>query len=295
MTEAKQFAEAHGIHASLPASCTRRVPRQPDENAVDDPIIDQNERFRIGVLNVCLDTVIAQLTDRFAADKMPIIAQMQHLAQQKLMTEEFVSPDSIKELCEFYGLDPVLISRELEEFRGAYRSVHSFVDVADLKGVKSQLDHCTGSSYPTVTTAPPNGEIQNNTEDIDCCTSQIDDNDAADDEENVDEKVSASEFEHWTDYSYVKPLRVIYQLSAYPMLTTMYTILTSIAVTSCSAERTLSRVRVIKNRLRSTMQDDWFSALTLLACERDIFESLRVDEIVDNFAGLTAALRRHLL
>ena len=127
----------------------------------------------------------------------------------------------------------MLISRELAEFRGAYRSVHSFVDVADLKGVKSQLDHCTGSSYPTVTTAPPNGEVQINTEDIDCCTSQIDDNDAANDEENVDEKVSASEFEHWTDYSYVKPLRVIYQLSAYPMLTTMYTILTSIAVTSC--------------------------------------------------------------
>ena len=56
MTEANKFAEAHGIQASLPASRTRRVPRQPDENAVDDPIIDQNERFRIGVLNVCLDT-----------------------------------------------------------------------------------------------------------------------------------------------------------------------------------------------------------------------------------------------
>ena len=43
------------------------------------------------------------------------------------------------------------------------------------------------------------------------------------------------------------------------------------------------------------MQDDWFSALTLLACERDISESLRVEDVVDKFAGLTAALRRHLL
>jgi hypothetical protein len=125
--------------------------------------------------------------------------------------------------------------------------------------------------------------------------SQIDDNDAADDDKDDEETVSVSDFVHWTDYSYVKPLRVIYQLSAYPMLTTMYKILSSIAVTSCSAERTLSRVRIIKNRLRSTMQDDWFSALTLLACERDISDSLRVEEIVDNFAGLTAGLRRHLL
>jgi hypothetical protein len=65
-------------------------------------------------------------------------------------------------------------------------------------------------------------------------------------------------------------------------------------VTSCSAERPLSRVRIIKIRLRSTMQDDWFSSLTLLAYERDISESLRVEEVVDNIARLSASLRRHL-
>jgi hypothetical protein len=66
-------------------------------------------------------------------------------------------------------------------------------------------------------------------------------------------------------------------------------------VTSCSAERRLSRVRIIKIRLRSTMQDDWFSSLTLLAYERDISESLRVEEVVDNFARLSASLRRQIL
>jgi hypothetical protein len=68
--------------------------------------------------------------------------------------------------------------------------------------------------------------------------------------------------------------------------------------TSCSAERPLSRVRIIKIRLRSTMKDDWFSisSLTLLVYERYISESLRVEEVVDNFARLSdASLRRHLL
>lgn len=126
--------------------------------------------------------------------------------------------------------------------------------------------------------------------------SQNDDDDDAAADDNEDEgNVSVSDFVHWTDYSYVKPLRVIYQLSAYPMLTTLYKILSSIAVTSCSAERTLSRVRIVKNRLRSTMQDDWFSSLTLLACERGISDSLRVEDIVDTFAGLSARLRRHLV
>jgi hypothetical protein len=133
MTNAKTFASARGIQTKLPAPRTRRVPRQPDENAADEPIIDEYERFRVEVLNVCLDTVIAQLSDRFAADKFPIFIQMQSFAPWKLMTEENVNSESIKELCDFYGLDPVLVARELTEFRVAYRSVHSLVDVSDLR------------------------------------------------------------------------------------------------------------------------------------------------------------------
>jgi hypothetical protein len=60
------------IVAELSAARTRRVPRQPDEAAADEPMTDQNERFRVHVFNVCMDTVIAQLSDRFAEDKIPL-------------------------------------------------------------------------------------------------------------------------------------------------------------------------------------------------------------------------------
>jgi hypothetical protein len=59
------------------------------------------------------------------------------------------SPESITELCEFYILDPpVLIARELAEFREAYKSIHSLVDVADLKlprkrGAAEETDEMT--------------------------------------------------------------------------------------------------------------------------------------------------------
>jgi hypothetical protein len=49
------------------------------------------------------------------------------------MPEECVSSESIKELCEFYGLDPVLIARELRFVLRKYRSVHAFIDVPDLQ------------------------------------------------------------------------------------------------------------------------------------------------------------------
>ena len=42
---------------------------------------------------------------------------------------------------------------------------------------------------------------------------------------NRNDNASMSDFEHWTDYSYVKPLRVIYHLSAYPTLTSICKIL----------------------------------------------------------------------
>jgi hypothetical protein len=96
----------------------------------------------------------------------------------------------------------------------------------------------TVAATPVVDIAPT-GDVHD--DDIVNLSQNDDDDDAAaDDTDSEDEgNVSVSDFVHWTDYSYVKPLRVIYQLSAYPMLTTLYKILSSIAVTSCSAERTL--------------------------------------------------------
>lgn len=113
-------------------------------------------------------------------------------------------------------------------------AVHSLVDVADLK---LSRERGTAAATDEMTTVQ-------NSDNIDYSLNHIVDNDAAnddkdDDDDDDEENVSVSDFMHWTDYSYVKPLRVIYQLSAYPTLTTMYKILSSVAVTSCSAERRL--------------------------------------------------------
>jgi len=78
-------------------------------------------------------------------------------------------------------------------------------------------------------------------------------------------------------------------------LMSLYKILASLAVTSSSAGRVLSRVRIIKNRLRTSMVDDWFSALTILATESDIMDTISIDDIVNNFAQCSQRLREHLM
>jgi len=64
----------------------------------------------------------------------------------------------------------------------------------------------------------------------------------------------------------------------------------SIAITSCSAEWAMSRVRIIKHHLRSTMFDDWFSALIVLSAEKDLLESLAIDDIINRFAHCSSTL-----
>ena len=88
---------------------------------------------------------------------------------------------------------------------------------------------------------------------------------------------------------------MLWQLAGYPTLTSLYKILASLAVTSCSAERVMSRIRIVKNRLRSTMVDDWFAPLTVLACEREVTLALNQNDIVDRLAVQSAALKKHLL
>ena len=64
----------------------------------------------------------------------------------------------------------------------------------------------------------------------------------------------------------------------------MYKILVLLAITSCTAERTMSRVKIIKNCLRSIILDDWFSLLRVLASEKDILVSIPISKIIGRFA-----------
>ena len=86
-----------------------------------------------------------------------------------------------------------------------------------------------------------------------------------DQEDEVEPDTTGDSLNSWASYSFIKPLRAIMELSGFPTLTWLFKILETLAVTSSSAERAMSRVKIIKNRLRSTMLDDWFSSLMILS------------------------------
>ncbi|XP_073121932.1 uncharacterized protein [Henckelia pumila] len=63
-----------------------------------------------------------------------------------------------------------------------------------------------------------------------------------------------------------------------------YRILLIIPVTVASAERSFSKLKLIKNYLRSTMSQDRLNGLAILSIEKNMVANLDYDDLVDNFA-----------
>ena len=58
-------------------------------------------------------------------------------------------------------------------------------------------------------------------------------------------------------------------------------------ITVASAERSFSKLKIIKTYLRSTMSQDRLNELAILAIENEIAKSLNMSKIIDDFAQKT--------
>jgi len=172
-------------------------------------------------------------------------------------------------LCISYSLETAVVLQELTEFRPVYRQLHKRINMDDMLPAKTTLlrGH-TKSSVEDESGSVPSME------EVDDITITID---------------------KWLEHSFIKPLRVLGELSGFNSLSCLYKNLASLAVTSCSAERAMSRVKIVKDRLRSTMLDDWFSALLVLAAEKDLLDAINENDIIDKFASCSLPLQKQLI
>ena len=73
---------------------------------------------------------------------------------------------------------------------------------------------------------------------------------------------------------------------AFPTLLKVLQIALTICVSSASCERSFSALKRIKNYLRSTMNEDRLVNLAILSVEREISQSLSLDDAVDKFCAI---------
>ncbi|CAF1245716.1 unnamed protein product, partial [Didymodactylos carnosus] len=192
----------------------------------------------------------------------------------------------------------------LNEFRKYYKSAKKFVDASDMLPTKYQKNYV---NFERQYVRKQCGiYVESNEEDDDNNENQDPENDESENENQANRKdrskneITANSaiertIKPWLSNSFTKPLRVLWGTSGYPHLMCIYKILTVLPVTSCSAERALSKVAIAKNRLRSTMIDDWFASLVIIASEKDIVNKLNREELIDDFAMSSRALKKELL
>jgi len=74
----------------------------------------------------------------------------------------------------------------------------------------------------------------------------------------------------------------------FPNLVTALKILLTLPITAASAERSFSKLKIIKNHLRSQICQMRFVGLATLSIEKDVSNKLYMDEIVAEFSALKA-------
>ena len=80
-------------------------------------------------------------------------------------------------------------------------------------------------------------------------------------------------------------------MTSVPDVVTVFKIFLTLPVTVASAERSFSKLKLIKNYMRSTMSQDRLSGLSILSIENERARNLDLSEIVKQFAEKNARRR----
>jgi len=83
-------------------------------------------------------------------------------------------------------------------------------------------------------------------------------------------------------------LEIIMAADCYPNVSVAYRILLTIPVTLASVKRSFSKLKLLKNYLRSTMSQKRLNGLAMCTIERDILDTIDLNTVLDDFASRNA-------
>ena len=87
------------------------------------------------------------------------------------------------------------------------------------------------------------------------------------------------------EYTPINILNYIKMLDSFPNTCIAYRILLIIPITIASAERSVSKLKLIKSYLRLTMSQEKLSRLAILSIENEILEELEYKNLISQFAS----------
>jgi hypothetical protein len=87
--------------------------------------------------------------------------------------------------------------------------------------------------------------------------------------------------------------KFVKRMGCFPNALVAYRILLTIPVTVASAERSFSKLKLLKTYMRSTMTQERLNGLATIALENDVLEKIKYEDIIEDFISKNA--RRMML
>lgn len=238
------------IETYLPEVRVRRVKKMPGEDCKDEKLNNANDRFRIETYNLVLDTIIQSMDERF--------------------TTNF-------NICkDFNILDP----RNFDNLKGRVPS--NSLETLSEKLIKIN---------PLATSQKLQDELENFMENWDTLKLNINEfynsnfqRESSDEEDNNQEdrvQMQCKSCRNCTLCCYSIIFKYNMYKEAYPMLALAYKYLLTLPISQVACERSFSKLKYLKNRLRSTLSQSRLDAFMLMSCENDILNKIENDEVID--------------
>jgi len=239
--EAKQFSEEHFGDFNMNNLMSfrnrkRNVVRRSGELCVDQSIQDSKQYYKISVFFLVIDIILQQLNDRFDKNTLSVMKDIGLLSIKRIKEVGPVPQDAFSKICDVYGINQ-------ERVRNDYILLKSIIKDLDLN---------------LLTKLP--AKLHDDYEEL--LSDSNESNDEDEEQQNLNNFGSLGNIFEIINTMNIK--------SEFEHLYTIIKISLTLPTSSCTVERSFSKLKIIKSRLRSTMDQNRLENLMIISCEQDI-------------------------
>lgn len=261
MAEAKRFSLENELEEIwFPEKRVQRRKRMAGENTNDEIVSNPKDDFKIHVYYTVLDQISTSITTRFEGSR-EILSDLTLLSVDRLIATSKGCPipeDS------FVYLDKWIPNLQIDQLKLEYSTfADNFLKFKSNIVIEKLHDKVIISESEADTSA---------------------------DSDQGNNEVTETKM---TVLNVLKLLNTFNLISAFPNMYMAYKFLCTIPATSVSSERTFSKLKLIKTRIRSTMVQKRLDSLMLLSCEKDVI--INPDEAINKYANTSKLLQEALL
>ncbi|KAL4096636.1 hypothetical protein QTP88_021555 [Uroleucon formosanum] len=261
LAEAKKFSLENELEEVwFPEKRVQRQKKMAGEKINDEIVTNAKDNFKIQVYFTVLDQICTSITSRFEGSR-EILSDLSLLSVDRLIATNKGSP--IPE-DNFVYLDKWIPNLQIDQLKLEYSTfAYNFLKFKS-----------------TITIEKLHEKVM---------VSESDEDTSVDSDEVNSEETKTK----MTVLNVLKLLNTFNLISAFPNMYMAYKFLCTIPATSVSSERTFSKLKLIKTRIRSTMVQKRLDSLMLLSCEKDII--INIDEAINKYANTSKLLQEALL